>query len=440
MKRIIFLTEILISALLLGLSACSSNKNVLTINDENGVLSQTQSPVAIKTKLNKLLLTAAKEGRLAIADQRHTESTGNLIPVQTEGSGDKVNSQIVLIMPDNGSGISKYKFVENRSPFDIAIKATLDPTSGQIIFEEDGKNVLQYNYQTIYEKDVIRLPSEKLEEHLRTKADTFMTASIYAVPRSDYIHPLYGLGGEMLTRDWPDGGHPHHRGIFWAWPEVDYKSERGDIYALQRLFARPTGKIELTNGPVFAQVEAENLWMWEDTKPIVRENIVIRVYKATLTSRIIDLTIKLDALEDSITIATRATNSYGGLNLRMMTPESQEISYFTDQPGAQPIRTWSDFSGVFDGSESPSGLMVLQHKANPEYPGAWVEYPNLAWVQPTFPTTNTRYPLIIGKTLVLRYRLIIHSGGKPDEDISRKRWDAFNGTFTQLYNMESTNN
>jgi hypothetical protein len=30
------------------------------------------------------------------------------------------------------------------------------------------------------------------------------------------------LEGEMLTRDWPEGGHPHHRAIFWAWPEVEY--------------------------------------------------------------------------------------------------------------------------------------------------------------------------------------------------------------------------
>ena len=440
MKKILQKTEILICFLLLGLSACSSNIDMLTINDETGVLSQTQSPVAIETKLNKHLLTAAKEGRLAIADQRHSEGTRSMIPVQIESSGDKTNSQIVLIMPDNGSGIHKYKFVENASSFGNEIKAILDPTSKQILIEEDGKKILQYNYETIYEKDVIRLPSEKLEEHLRTKADTFITTSIYAVPRSDYIHPLYGLGGEMLTRDWPDGGHPHHRGIFWAWPEVEYGSERGDIYALQRIFARPTGHVELISGPLFAQIEAENLWMWEDTKPIVREHAIIRVYHATSTNRIIDLTIKLESLEDSITIATRATNSYGGLNLRMMTPESQEISYFTDQPGTQPLRAWSDFNGIFDGSESPSGLMVLQHKANPEYPGAWVEYPNLAWVQPTFPTPDTRYPLIKGKPLVLRYRLIIHSGGKPDEDISKKRWDAYNGLLTPLCYIESSNN
>jgi len=430
MKQIVFKYEILICALLLGMSACSNNGNVLTINDEKGVLSHTNSPVSVEAKLNTRLLTAAREGRLAVRDQSQSEGAGSLIPVQIGSPGDGTRSEVVFILQGNGSEMQKYKLTEQATPFRKTIEANLDPATGQIMVEEEGKKILRYNYKTIYEKDVIRLPREKQEEHIRIKTDTFLTTSIYAVPRSNYIHPLYGVEGEMLTRDWPDGAHPHHRGIFWAWPEVNFKNYRGDIYALQKLFARPTGKIELTSGPVFAQIEAENLWMWEDTDPIVRENVIIRVYPASSSSRIIDLTIKLDALEDSITIATRATNSYGGLNIRMMTPESQEISYFTDQPGANTVRAWSDFNGIFEGNKSLSGLMVLQHKDNPEYPGAWVEYPNLAWVQPTFPTPDTRYPLIKGKSLILRYRLITHSGGKPDVEISKARWDAFNWSFT----------
>jgi hypothetical protein len=176
--------------------------------------------------------------------------------------------------------------------------------------------------------------------------------------------------------------------------------------------------------------------MWENIKPIVREYAVIRVYRATSSTRIIDLTIKLDALEDSITIATRGTDSYGGLNLRMQTPESQDISYLTDKTNSNPLRAWSDFNGIFKGAESTTGLMVLQYKENPDYPGSWREYPDLAWVQPTFPTPGTRFPLSTKKPLILRYRLLVHSGGKPDEPISRLRWDAFNETLTPLYTFK----
>ncbi len=118
-----------------------------------------------------------------------------------------------MILPDGGPGPHQFKLVESDSPLDDVMKATMDPR-GQVIIEEGGKKVLQYNYKTIYEKDVVRLEDETLEKHTRTETDTFVTTSIYAVPRSDYIHPLYGLEGEMLTRDWPEGGHPHHQGHF----------------------------------------------------------------------------------------------------------------------------------------------------------------------------------------------------------------------------------
>ena len=322
------------------------------------------------------------------------------------------------------------------------MKASVDSNSGQIIVWENEDKVLQYNYQTVYEKDVVHPGSKKdkelifsnmsgvyyeeyLKAHPELKKNDTTTSSIYSVPRSDYIHPLYGLEGEMLTNDWPDGGHPHHRGIFWAWPEVKYGDQLGDIYALQRVFARPTGNVKYTNGPVYAEVDAENLWMWEEKEAIVRENAVIRVYHSTPEGRIIDLSIKLLALKDSVTLATRFTNSYGGLNIRMQTPEEQDISYFTDEADSLPLRAWSDFNGIFEGNKSKSGLMVLQHRDNPEYPGEWREYPDMAWVQPTFPTPETRYLLSTDNPLVLRYRLIIHTGGKLSKETYIKSWDAY---------------
>jgi len=427
------MNAITICILLLGLLGCSDKQQELLIEDEHGVLSETKAPVSVEVNLNKDQLAAAKEGRLGIYDQTDGSKTKNLIPIQLDGLREGTISRLVLMMPEGEPGPRSFKLVENTSPFNDVMKATLDPNSGQVVIDQEGDQVMQYNYETVYEKDVVYGESESLEHHVRTETDTFVTTSIYAVPRSDYIHPLYGLNGEMLTRDWPEGGHPHHRAIFWAWPEVEYGSERGDIYALQRVFARPTGNMAFTGGPVFAQIEAENIWMWEDREPIVREHAVINIYRSSNTTRVIDLTIKLKALQDSITIATRSTDSYGGLNLRMQTPQAQEISYYSDPADSNPLRAWSDFNGIFEGNESASGLMVLQHKDNPEYPGNWVEYPNLAWVQPTFPSTGTRYPLSKDDSLVLRYRLIVHNGEKPSIDISEKRWDAYNATSTPLY-------
>ena len=405
---------------------------------------KTNAPLIVGVKLNEKQLILAKEGRLGLIDSFSEKKNESFIPIQLESRDDHESLSATFFLPKGDLVQLKYELVESKSPVIAKIEAILDSKTGQLIFEEDGNMVMQYNYQTVYEKDVIRPGSstgykidysnkmsgiyidEYLKCHPEFPKDTIVTSAIYAIPRSNYIHPLYGLNGEMLTNDWPDAGHPHHRGIFWAWPEVEYGTRRGDIYALQTVFARPTGNVSYTSGPVYAQVKAENLWMWEDNEPIVKENVTIRVYRSNAESRIIDLTINLLALEDSVTIATRFTNSYGGLNIRMQSPAFQDISYFTDEEGTQPVSAWSDFNGIFEGQQIKSGLMVLQHQDNPEYPGSWRDYPELAWVQPTFPTPNTRYPLSTQESLTLRYRLIVHAGGKPDEDISRARWDVFN--------------
>jgi hypothetical protein len=288
------------------------------------------------------------------------------------------------------------------------MQARQDSASGQIDISQNGRLVLRYNYKTIEPGAVL----DKVTPANR----------IYARARSDYIHPLCGLQGEVLTRDWsPD--HPHHRGIYWAWPEVDFGTNRGDLHALQKVFARPTGKIRLQSGPDYAEIEAENLWQWEDREPIVREQAIIRAHRATEQGRVIDLAFRFVALKDGVTLARRGTEHYGGLNIRMATPASQDIAVHTDPSNAVPRRAWSDLSGVFAGASARSGLTVFQYQGNPDYPGDWVQYPNLSWCQPTFPAAGTRYALRRDQPLVLRYRLFVHAGVGPDDERAAKLWD-----------------
>jgi hypothetical protein len=305
------------------------------------------------------------------------------------------------------------------------MEAKQDSASGQINISESGKPVLRYNYKTVEPGavfDQVTPPNR-----------------IYTRARSDYIHPIYGLNGEELTRDWPLE-HPHHRGIYWAWPEVDFGTNRGDLHGLQKVFARPTGKVRLHSGAEWAQMEAENLWLWEDREPIVREEAVIRAYPVRAHGRVIDLAFRFVALQDGITIARRATAHYGGLNIRMATPTAQEISVHTDPSNAAPRRAWSDLSGVFAGNTAPSGLTVLQYERNPDYPGDWVQYPNLSWCQPTFPAAGTRYPLKRDQPLVLRFRIFVHAGAKPDDAKAAELWNDLNASGAALptFNLRST--
>ncbi len=274
---------------------------------------------------------------------------------------------------------------------------------------EGNKPILRYNYQVVPEPTEVK--------RLVTPANR-----IYAVDRCDYIHPLYGLHGEVLTEDWPKD-HPHHRGIYWAWPEVDWNGHRGDLHALQKVFARPTGKIRAVEGKGFAQIEAENQWCWDGTTPIVREEAMLRAWRQTPMGRQIDLEFRFTAVDADVQVARRGQAHYGGLNLRFAALGEQEIATFTDPASATPRAAWAQRSGTLTDHRCIA-LTILQNPRNPDYPGDWVQYPDLSWIQPTFPAAGTRYSISKDRPLVLRFRLWIHDT-LPAPEAARKLWTDY---------------
>lgn len=289
------------------------------------------------------------------------------------------------------------------------MRAGKDEATGRWDITDAGQVVLGYNYQTNAPGDLLaRIAPGNLK---------------YARPRSDYIHPLYGLNGAVLTLDWPLD-HPHHRGIYWAWPEVDYHGQRGDLHALQRVFARPTGHCAGQGGPVFAQVEAENVWHWEDQEPIVHERVLIRAWRRDAKGRFIDLEFQFTALRDDVAIARRETKLYGGLNIRLARVTDQQIVFHTDPAAAHPRAAWAELSGTFADGPGSVGLTVFQHPANPDYPGDWVQFPEINWFQPCFPAAGTRQVLKKDQTLTLKFRLWI-SAGKTDGVELTDIWSAY---------------
>jgi len=295
---------------------------------------------------------------------------------------------------------------------DASMKAVRNAKTGTVVLSEGDRAVLCYNYGRID-------PAQGFVERVHANSRK------YARPRSNYIHPLYGPDGEVLTEDW-SVNHPHHRGIYWAWPEVDFHGERGDLHALQRVFARPTGKIKLKNGTDFTRIEAENVWQWNDKTPIVREVTTIVAHRAKEDGRLIDLEFQFSAIEEGVSIARRATNLYGGLNIRLSPVSNHQVVFHTDDAGTSVRRAWADSVGTRAGGKQPVGFALFQNTSNPQYPGDWVEYPALPWFQPTFPAAGSRYELKKGKPLVLRYRLWIRRGGAASAAEYDAKWQAYN--------------
>jgi hypothetical protein len=105
-----------------------------------------------------------------------------------------------------------------------------------------------------------------------------------------------------------------------------------------------------------------------------------------------------------------------------------KLNHHVDSTGADERVAWQSATGIWKDATKPAVWAVFEKKTNPDYPGDYVEYPDLPWFQPTFPSGGTRFELKKGKPLILKYRLWIRSGDAPTEQEYRKQWNLFQKT------------
>lgn len=397
-----------IMAILVGLgwegpSALAADEPVVTVTD--AAAAKVQSPVLVSVSLGEDLVKAAKENRLCVVEALGEGKTGPTMPAQfTSTEQPSAAGLLGFFAPPGGAGERRFRVVIAAKPPAAQEMEAGDEAGKPWTLSDGDKPIVCYNYATV------PVPAG--------------VGGRYAVARSNYVHPLIGPGGEVLTYDYSKD-HPHHRGLYWAWPETYWKGQVRDLHALQGCFARPVKMHEGESGPVWSALTAENRWMWDDKQPIVHERATIRAFAQSGGRRCIDFEFTFTALEDGVQIATRGQKAYGGFNCRFSARAGQKIMTVEDKPDAAPRVSAAQIVGTPPEGKGPIAVAILQHASNPCYPGAWVSYPNLNWLQPTFPTNGTKYALEKGKPLTLRYRLVVQSG-EIDEPTLRTLWAAYN--------------
>lgn len=250
-------------------------------------------------------------------------------------------------------------------------------------------------------------------------------------PMTSYIHPMFGLDGELITQNSPQD-HLHHRGLFWAWVRIERDGQNiGDWWIPEHITMEPA-ELDVTTGPVFARFAARHYWLYQpspDAKAerIVDEHVVCRVYPAGKTGRAIDLDLTLTALQDKLRIGgqTQGNKGYGGVTWRLRGPGEGGTTDVRIVADGKPVEAdtvnhlkarWVDWTGVFLGPDSKpmpgrSGGAMLVDPSHPPLPAEPPE-----WITRAYGPINVAYPglemldLPRGKPLHLRYRLWIHRG------------------------------
>ena len=242
--------------------------------------------------------------------------------------------------------------------------------------------------------------------------------------RSNYIHPLHGLDGEVLTEDFPED-HRHHRGVYWTWHQVLVGDVRaGDPWLAQRFSWRLRSADVLPEGN---GLRTTHRWHSPDfgdgDEPILEEVANVIVGPATPGYRLIDFDIVLTPLQDDVRLGgSEDDKGYGGFSVRVrMLPDLRFVA--ADGPLlpdrlAVDAGDWVDFSADFGGSGSASGVAVLVHPSSTGYPQKWIlRGPATPSMQnPVWPGADAT---AVDRTegTRLRYRLVVHRGAAESLDL-----------------------
>ncbi|MDR3182818.1 MAG: PmoA family protein [Planctomycetaceae bacterium] len=302
-------------------------------------------------------------------------------------------------------------------PFQFA-----DDTNGKCLTLSEGQeSILTYHY------DMTELPNVP-EKSARKFAGC-------------YVHPLYGVNGEILTDNAPKD-HYHHHGVFWTWPHVGVHYPDGKVkeYDLWQGTKYPAVKQRFINwtqkqtGETAASFEAENGWFIQGSsaatpaegEKIMDEKVKVLVHRIKtvdgIKSRAVDFDFVWKPADKPVSLRGSEGKSYGGFTVRfkpvvaagernarksggntITVPAGVAENDLPDTPLA-----WADYTSFFDGRTTPGGAAVFIPKSHPGYPPTWL----------------TRYygPLCVGypgvkerlykpgESLHLQYRIWIHDG------------------------------
>lgn len=244
--------------------------------------------------------------------------------------------------------------------------------------------------------------------------------------RSTYVHPLYGLDGEVLSDDFPRD-HYHHRGLFWAWPHVGVEGKEYDLWALKGIEQRFARWLEKTADASGAVLGIENGW-FVGTKKVVRERVRLRIHAAAENARAVDVECEWTPQDKAVTLTGAADKSYGGLTLRFAPGTNTAITIPSGVTSADLPMTnlpWADLTRLWSHEQVTSGAAIFVHPSHPDFPPQWLTRHYgvlcLGWpgVKPA-----TFAP---GQPIRCRYRVWIHRGAVDAVQL-KQAYDAYCGS------------
>jgi len=366
-------------------------------------------PLAVGVDLPVGVAFGPKGGLLLKETPTGVEVPAQLVPGATREGLARVRGRLVAKVPagKGASDVRRFGVVSPSVPMAPAGPGYSIEEVGEASIRvlEADRPVLSYNFGLMTGEHVPE------RDHRRTRAC--------------YVHPVWGLDGEVLTEDFPKD-HYHHHGVFWTWPYVGVGEKTYDLWAGDNIHDRFVRWLAREAGPVAAVLGVENGWFVGEKKVMI-ERVWITAYAADEDSRAIDLCLVLVPTDRPVSLQGRGGKSYGGLTMRFQNLPRRDVTITvpsgrTEGDLKMTELAWVDYTGKYPGREKPSGATVMIHPEHPDYPPTWLtrHYGPLCVGWPGV-EARTFQP---GEPIRLDYRIRVHRG-LPEVDQLSAAYSAY---------------
>ncbi len=409
MRRFLKISASIVFSVFVAMQSFAQKIATLTVNMDNNT-----AGIAVPVHVNLDAITAVPDSSLSLVEVQG--SIRKPVAYQIQNKGQRVLFWLIdgLAAP----GKRTYELVKGL-PMQMPDHIQLVKDSGYLTISANNKNLLRYNYKTVYPPAGV---------------DTVFK-------RSGFIHPLWSPGGQRLTRiGAPD--HYHHFGLWDPWTHTLFEGDTVDFWNLKEKqgTVRFANFTSITSGPVYGdfQVLQQHIAFKRHGPEKAKEKLAlnelqsVRVYqlKANQDYYLADITIQLNCADSPIKLLAyrygglgwRATEKWDGKNSEMLTSEGHDRDH-TDGSKAR----WVIVQGAIDNEYA--GAVMMSYPTNYNYPeplrvwnsktnGRGDVYANFS------PTKDKDWPLIPGNDYVLKYRFVVFNGHF-DKEKAEAAWHYF---------------
>ncbi len=242
--------------------------------------------------------------------------------------------------------------------------------------------------------------------------DLFTAYKIDAQQKYPYFFPVNGPKSLRSVTTESSEPYPHHHSLFFGCDRVNggnywqNDNSEGQILSGKLSVTRESGEgVALAN---------ECLWRKPGEEPVMRDERLFEFAAPSADQRIIDVRIALTPLTDiridktnhslfAARMAPKLSVVAGGALMNASGDLGEANTFGKESP-------WCVCRGERDGVVE--GLAIFQHPDNPWYPAKWFTR-DYGFFSPTpmyWPPNDSHMELPMGKTLTLRYRVVVFTG------------------------------